>query len=71
MTTEAFGTFDAQARDVLMSIVDARLPFLISGGTGSGKTTLLSAMLGQVVLVAAVTALTSRQTVNNTLEMID
>jgi pilus assembly protein CpaF len=47
-TLEAFGTFDAQARDILMSIVDARLAFLISGGTGSGKTTLLSAMLGQV-----------------------
>jgi cell division transport system permease protein len=30
-----------------------------------------AAMLGQVVLVAAVTALTSRHTVNNTLEMID
>ena len=30
-----------------------------------------AAVLGQVVLVAAVTALTSRQTVNNTLEMID
>lgn len=47
-TLEAFGTFDAQARDTLMSIVDARLAFLISGGTGSGKTTLLAAMLGQV-----------------------
>jgi cell division transport system permease protein len=30
-----------------------------------------AAVLGQVILVAAVTALTSRQTVNNTLEMID
>jgi cell division transport system permease protein len=29
------------------------------------------AMLGQVVLIAAVTAMTSRQTVNRTLEMID
>jgi len=47
-TLEAFGTFDGQARDILMSIVDARLAFLISGGTGSGKTTLLAAMLGQV-----------------------
>jgi pilus assembly protein CpaF len=47
-TLEAFGTFDAQAREILASIVDARLAFLISGGTGSGKTTLLSAMLGQV-----------------------
>ena len=47
-TLEALGTFDAQARDILLSIVDARLAFLISGGTGSGKTTLLAAMLGQV-----------------------
>jgi cell division transport system permease protein len=30
-----------------------------------------AAVLGQVILIAAVTALTSRQTVNNTLEMID
>ena len=29
------------------------------------------AVLGQVVLIAAVTAMTSRQTVNRTLEMID
>jgi pilus assembly protein CpaF len=28
--------------------VDARLAFVISGGTGSGKTTLLAAMLGRV-----------------------
>lgn len=47
-TLEALGTFDPTARDVLMSIVDARLAFLISGGTGSGKTTLLAAMLGHV-----------------------
>jgi pilus assembly protein CpaF len=47
-TLEALGTFDAQAREILMSIVDARLAFLVSGGTGSGKTTLLAAMLGQV-----------------------
>jgi pilus assembly protein CpaF len=47
-TLQALGTFDAQSHDVLMSIVDARLAFLISGGTGSGKTTLLAAMLGQV-----------------------
>jgi cell division transport system permease protein len=30
-----------------------------------------AAVLGQVILIAAMTALTSRQTVNNTLEMID
>lgn len=45
---EALGTFDAQAHKILESIVDARLAFLISGGTGSGKTTLLAAMLGHV-----------------------
>jgi len=47
-TLESLGTFDSTARAVLTSIVDARLAFLISGGTGSGKTTLLAAMLGQV-----------------------
>jgi pilus assembly protein CpaF len=45
---ESLGTFDAPTRQVLESIVDARLAFLISGGTGSGKTTLLSALLGRV-----------------------
>jgi pilus assembly protein CpaF len=45
---EALGTFDAGIREVLESIVDARLAFVISGGTGSGKTTLLSALLGRV-----------------------
>ncbi len=29
-------------------LVDARLAFLVSGGTGSGKTTLLAALLGMV-----------------------
>ncbi|CAM5447347.1 hypothetical protein SALBM311S_11059 [Streptomyces alboniger] len=33
---------------VLRALIDARLSFLISGGTGSGKTTLLSALLGLV-----------------------
>jgi pilus assembly protein CpaF len=47
-TLERLGTFDAQAHAVLESIVDARLAFLISGGTGSGKTTLLAAMLSRV-----------------------
>ncbi|EFL40053.1 pilus assembly protein CpaF [Streptomyces griseoflavus Tu4000] len=31
---------------VLRALLDARLSFLVSGGTGSGKTTLLSALLG-------------------------
>lgn len=33
---------------VLRALLDARLSFLISGGTGCGKTTLLSALLGLV-----------------------
>jgi pilus assembly protein CpaF len=45
---QALGTFDGQTRAVLESIVDARLAFVIAGGTGSGKTTLLSALLGRV-----------------------
>ncbi|HEV2782476.1 MAG TPA: TadA family conjugal transfer-associated ATPase [Actinophytocola sp.] len=47
-TLESLGTFDAIAHAVLAAIVEARLAFLISGGTGSGKTTLLAAMLGRV-----------------------
>jgi pilus assembly protein CpaF len=47
-TLASLGTFDAAARAVLAAIVDARLAFVISGGTGSGKTTLLAAMLGRV-----------------------
>ena len=31
---------------LLRAVVDARLSFLVSGGTGSGKTTLLSSLLG-------------------------
>ncbi|WP_436493312.1 TadA family conjugal transfer-associated ATPase [Actinokineospora sp. HUAS TT18] len=42
------GTFDAPTCDLLTAIVEARMAFLISGGTGSGKTTLLSALLGAV-----------------------
>ncbi|WP_234476865.1 ATPase, T2SS/T4P/T4SS family, partial [Streptomyces sp. MBT65] len=33
---------------ILRALIEARLSFLISGGTGSGKTTLLSALLGLV-----------------------
>lgn len=36
------------ARSVVRAVLDARLAFLVSGGTGSGKTTLLSAMLAAV-----------------------
>jgi pilus assembly protein CpaF len=42
------GTVPPGGDDVLRALVDARLSFLISGGTGSGKTTLLSALLGLV-----------------------
>lgn len=34
--------------DVLSQVIDARLAFLITGGTGTGKTTLLAAMLARV-----------------------
>ncbi|WP_225850875.1 TadA family conjugal transfer-associated ATPase [Streptomyces sp. HPF1205] len=44
----AVGTLDAETAALLGAILDARLSFLISGGTGSGKTTLLSCLLGLV-----------------------
>ncbi|NJP47134.1 TadA family conjugal transfer-associated ATPase [Actinacidiphila epipremni] len=44
----AAGTLDAGTAALLRSVLDARLSFLISGGTGSGKTTLLSSLLGLV-----------------------
>lgn len=37
-----------EALDLVRGVMQARLAFLISGGTGSGKTTLLAAMLSQV-----------------------
>ena len=40
------GSIDSLGLRWLQAIVDARLAFLISGGTGSGKTTVLSALLG-------------------------
>lgn len=42
------GTLDAEGARLLRSVVDARLSFLVSGGTGCGKTTLLSTLLGLV-----------------------
>jgi pilus assembly protein CpaF len=42
------GTLDAGTADLLRAMLDARLSFMISGGTGSGKTTLLSCLLGLV-----------------------
>lgn len=42
------GTVPPGGDRVLRALLDARLSYLISGGTGSGKTTLLSALLGLV-----------------------
>jgi pilus assembly protein CpaF len=44
----AAGTVPPGGDRVLWALLEARLSFLISGGTGSGKTTLLSALLGLV-----------------------
>jgi pilus assembly protein CpaF len=44
----AAGTVPPGGDRVLRALIDARLSFLISGGTGSGKTTLLSSLLGLV-----------------------
>jgi pilus assembly protein CpaF len=42
------GTVTAPAAELLRRIVEARLAFVVTGGTGSGKTTLLAALLGLV-----------------------
>lgn len=44
----ASGALTAGGAQVLARLVEARLAFLVSGGTGSGKTTLLAALLGLV-----------------------
>ncbi|MFE2376359.1 TadA family conjugal transfer-associated ATPase [Streptomyces sp. NPDC059398] len=44
----AAGTVPPGGDAVLRALIDARLSFLVSGGTGSGKTTLLSSLLGLV-----------------------
>ncbi|MBM9461145.1 TadA family conjugal transfer-associated ATPase [Nocardioides sp. zg-536] len=44
----AAGALGGEGRELLGQVVDARLAFLVSGGTGTGKTTLLAAMLGEV-----------------------
>ncbi|MCZ7415155.1 TadA family conjugal transfer-associated ATPase [Streptomyces sp. WMMC897] len=44
----AAGTLPPGGDGLLRAVFDARLSFLVSGGTGSGKTTLLSALLGLV-----------------------
>ncbi|MGL5824171.1 MAG: TadA family conjugal transfer-associated ATPase [Nocardioides sp.] len=45
---ERVGTLTCGVRLLLDQLIDARLAFLITGGTGSGKTTLLGAMLSTV-----------------------
>ncbi|PZA18924.1 ATPase, T2SS/T4P/T4SS family, partial [Modestobacter versicolor] len=40
------GAFPGAAADLLTALVQARLAFLVTGGTGTGKTTVLSALLG-------------------------
>lgn len=42
------GTVPPDGERVLRALIEARLSFLISGGTGTGKTTLLSTLLGLV-----------------------
>jgi pilus assembly protein CpaF len=44
----AAGTLTARGAELLRALVDARVAFLVSGGTGSGKTTLLAALLSLV-----------------------
>ncbi|SDT72486.1 TadA family conjugal transfer-associated ATPase [Actinoplanes derwentensis] len=43
-----YGTVTPAAATVLAAIVEARLAYLVTGGTGSGKTTLLATLLGMV-----------------------
>jgi pilus assembly protein CpaF len=40
------GTLSAEAAELVTAVIQARLAFLITGGTGSGKTTMLGTMLG-------------------------
>jgi pilus assembly protein CpaF len=42
------GAFDDTIHRTLEAIVEARLAFVITGGTGAGKTSLLNALLGEV-----------------------
>lgn len=44
----ASGAIDVDAGALLREIIEARLAFVVSGGTGAGKTTLLAALLGSV-----------------------
>ncbi|WP_036571541.1 TadA family conjugal transfer-associated ATPase [Nocardioides sp. URHA0032] len=42
------GTLTPDTARLVLAVVEARLAFLVSGGTGSGKTTLLAALLSRV-----------------------
>ncbi|WP_432833921.1 TadA family conjugal transfer-associated ATPase [Dactylosporangium sp. CA-092794] len=42
------GTFDPGAAELLLAVVRARLPYLVTGGTGTGKTTVLATLLSAV-----------------------
>jgi pilus assembly protein CpaF len=44
----ACGTVDPGAALLLRAVVEARLPYLVTGGTGSGKTTVLATLLSTV-----------------------
>jgi pilus assembly protein CpaF len=44
----AAGSLSTAGATLMRAVVDARLAFLVSGGTGSGKTTLLAALLALV-----------------------
>lgn len=44
----AAGSIAPEAAQLLTAVIEARLAFLVSGGTGAGKTTLLAAALGAV-----------------------
>jgi pilus assembly protein CpaF len=44
----AAGTVTPRGAELLRALVDARVAFLVSGGTGTGKTTLLAALLSLV-----------------------
>jgi pilus assembly protein CpaF len=44
----ALGTFDDTVHRTLHAVVEARLAFVVTGGTGAGKTSLLNALLGEV-----------------------
>ncbi|MET0741262.1 MAG: TadA family conjugal transfer-associated ATPase [Candidatus Nanopelagicales bacterium] len=45
---EEAGSVDQAGRRLLEDVIEARLSFLVTGGTGAGKTTLLSCLLGLV-----------------------